>query len=348
MMSSNGVFMRATDIQRVRSSLHFSTRTYTRPRKRLVQKSATLKIAHGAYLDRSLLDECSTQWQRRAYVMLARILTVHHHFKGRVVFSHDSALRILHISTRQFSPDVTCRIDGGYGEHMVFPQVLYDGDEVLPAGRMLITRCQQVAEPISVEGLRLSAASQMLFESKRVDGFDSLVRMSSILSTLAQRFEPFRDGREEFARDLREQALTAISACSWKRQPRKALTLIEKASGMCESIAECSLYAILEEILPPAHFEDLRQQVEVELKGKRYFLDFFLGKKRLVLEVEGVEKNGLKNVSLQQAHQAFCDRVLDIESQGWKVYPLSASDCLYRPSQVKEKLATLLPYLPKP
>lgn len=343
-----GVTVNTTDIQRVRNSLHFSTRAYTRPRKRLVQKTGTIKIARGAYLDRSVLDECSTHWQRRTYAMLARILTVHHHYKGHVIFSHDSALRILQIPTPTFSPNVTCRINGGYGQHMVFPQTLYRGEVLLPAGRMLITRCRQVSEPVTVDGLRLSALSQMLFESQRVDSFEFLVTMSSVLSTLSQRCVPFRDEREEFARHIRDQALTDVSSFASERRPRKALTLIAKASGMCESIAECSLYAILEQLLSQDEFKNLRQQVEVRRNGKLYFLDFMLPQKRLVLEVEGVEKSGIKNLTAQQAHQAFCDRVLDIESQGWKVYPLSASDCLYRPAQVKEKTLTLLPHLPKP
>lgn len=334
--------MRVHDLTRVFMGLHLTSRNKRRASSQSGKKNGTLKIARGVYLEADLLAECSDRWQQRAYVLLARILAAHALAQGNIIFGHYTAMFLNDVPMRFFQTDVWARMERGDGTTLHFPEVIFRGEQILPAGKVRLLSGAQIDEPTKLGLVRVSGYQQLLLEMAVPDDFEALVCASSILSTFVEQRTNGREKRVEIAADLRERACAKIRAHQWIRQPKKALRMIEMASGQCESGAEAAMYAILRTSLPKECSERVIQQKEIVSRGRRFFLDFALPHLKIGFEVEGLGKNVQRGLNEQEAHQAFCERNLYISGEGWDIYPFAAKECLYQPDKVKNTVSDVL------
>ncbi|MDO4258403.1 MAG: hypothetical protein Q4C87_02660 [Actinomycetaceae bacterium] len=261
-------------------------------------------------------------WEVWALVAHARILATHLARRAETIFGAQSALEIWGIDAWVANPDVYLH-RSGHPSARTFPEVTIGRISVPHAVMKEACTPPPPTHIRIVGGLHVTSlewtALQMALSAHPLE---AMVAVSGILRCLS-RFDRFdmtasrtREG------EWRQYLLSLLNEVGARRGTRQARAILSLADAGCESVLERALLWVLTPICPPG----LVTQYEVQIHGRRYFLDCALPEHKIAFEADGAGKLGLTQEEFHREKRDFLRRQQDLEDDGWTVIRVNSED----------------------
>lgn len=307
----------ATSVEMAVANLVVSRRSTSKQTAALLREGQIIRIFRNVYVHTRYLYGLG-KWELYARITLLRACAVALALGERNVLSHDTALFLAGVEMTEALPDVHISRSGRWGgKEAILPAVKIPGGPLVPAVRLVRHGAHVPSEWVSnIEGVRVAlseyAAAQCACTLRPKQ---AVVTMSGALRRMST-FNRFRMAesrrRETFLRAEILSILEEMPRCHGKARARVVLAA---ADAGCESVPERELLWILK----AAGLRDVRTQGVVLDGGDVYYVDFRLGKTRIVIEFDGKDKYGEFPDQILRSLTARDQRQKRLEAHGFIV-----------------------------
>ena len=303
------------------SSKHLLRSTQTR---RIRKSNSLVMVVRGTYVATSYL-EGEKPWDVRRRVAQARLLATMRH---GVLFTGESALVTLGIEPWWNNPDVTVRTDARSGKPALFPAVPV-GEIIVPSVAWHCRRSGPMVEGLEAEdfwGMPLAPIPLLAYDlCQRAHPLQAFHNVSAFLRFIAgfDRWD-LVGSRIREAR-WREHLIQEVSSLGMERGHRRTQAVLESASGGIESPAESTVLWVLACLVRGR--QEVVCQHEVQVRGRRFFVDIALPEEMIAIEVSGMGKFGGTAATADEVALRFSRRQQLLTDSGWRFINVYYEQC---------------------